>query len=85
VESVYIFNLEIWLTSLLSLICIIDPLFMKVLEFLMNHAQLLVGETKRLPVCKAFNGSHLIQKYQIVVLQVEIYRSQVLSENLIVN
>ena len=46
---------------------------------------MLVAKTKCFPVCKALDRSHLVQENEIVVLQIEVNRIQVLLENLIVN
>lgn len=53
---------------------ILLPFLEKVLEFLMNESQMLISETESFPVCKAFNSCHLVEKDQVIVLDVEVYR-----------
>ena len=57
----------------------------KVLELLVDHSQVLICQAESFSVCKAFDTSHLIQEYQVIILDVEIDRVKELLQNLSIN
>lgn len=56
-------------------------LLVQVLEFDVDHAQVLLGEAEGFSVGKPFDGCKLIEQDQIIVLNVEVNRVQVLLQN----
>lgn len=60
-------------------------LLVEVLELDVDHAQLLLGKTEGFSVGKSLNSCQLIQKNQIIILNVEVNGVQVLPKNLGVN
>lgn len=55
------------------------------LEFIMNHADLVVGDTESLSIDQTFDGLELIQQVDVVVLlRLDVNGVSVLVENLVV-
>lgn len=79
-----VFHLEVWWPSSVTdrWALVLKSLLVEVLELLMNHAEMLVSQTECLSVCKAFDSCHLVEKNQVVILDVEVDRVQVLLQNL---
>lgn len=79
-----VFHLEVWWPSSVTdrWALVLKSLLVEVLELLMNHAEMLVSQTECLSVCKAFDSCHLVEENQVVVLDVEVDRVQVLLQNL---